>query len=237
MESKAAIMLKMKDDQFPMGIVPTVGTVELSNKINEYLIKWYYEANPEVADEPDAKKTLLVSAKCPRFASGDGKGTLSETVRGDDLFIVTDVGNYSCEYNMYGRSVPMSPDDHYQDLKRIISAVGGKASRINVIMPILYGGRQHKRSSRESLDCAIALQELEAMGVENIITFDAHDPRVQNAVPLMGFDNVMPYYQVLKALFRKVKDLKIDKEHLMVVSPDEGAINRNMYYEIGRAHV
>lgn len=230
MESKAAIMLKMKDDQFPMGIVPTVGTVELSNKINEYLIKWYYEANPEVADEPDAKKTLLVSAKCPRFASGDGKGTLSETVRGDDLFIVTDVGNYSCEYNMYGRSVPMSPDDHYQDLKRIISAVGGKASRINVIMPILYGGRQHKRSSRESLDCAIALQELEAMGVENIITFDAHDPRVQNAVPLMGFDNVMPYYQVLKALFRKVKDLKIDKEHLMVVSPDEGAINRNMYY-------
>ncbi len=230
MESKAAAMLKMKDDQFPMGIVPTVGTVELSNKINDYLMKWYYEANPETENDPEGKKTLLVASKCPRFASGDGKGTLSETVRGDDLFIVTDVGNYSCEYNMYGRNVPMSPDDHFQDLKRIISAVGGKASRINVIMPILYGGRQHKRSSRESLDCAIALQELEAMGVENIVTFDAHDPRVQNAVPLMGFDNVMPYYQVLKALFKKVNDIKIDKEHLMVVSPDEGAINRNMYY-------
>lgn len=230
MESKAATMLKLKDDEFPIGIVPTAGTVELSNKINDYLMKWYYEANPGIEDEPDAKKSLLISAKCPRFASGDGKGTLSETVRGDDLFIVTDVGNYSCEYNMFGRSVPMSPDDHFQDLKRIISAVGGKASRINVIMPILYGGRQHKRSSRESLDCAIALQELEAMGVENIITFDAHDPRVQNAVPLMGFDNVMPYYQVLKALLRKVKDLRIDKDHLMVVSPDEGAINRNMYY-------
>ena len=146
------------------------------------------------------------------------------------MFIVTDVGNYSCEYSMFGRMVPMSPDDHYQDLKRIISAVGGKAQRINVIMPILYGGRQHKRASRESLDCAMALEELEKMGVSNIITFDAHDPRVQNACPLMGFDNVMPYYQVLKALFREVKDICVDKEHLMVVSPDEGAMNRNIYY-------
>lgn len=230
MESKAAAMFKAKDDSFPMGIVPTVGTTELSERINSYLMKWYYEANPEAVDDPQGKKSLIVSAKCPRFASGDAKCVLGETVRGDDLFIMTDVGNYSCEYTMFGKKVPMSPDDHYQDLKRVISAVGGKASRINVIMPILYGGRQHKRSSRESLDCAMALQELQSMGVENIVTFDAHDPRVQNAVPLMGFDNVMPYYQVLKALFRKVKDLSIDKEHLMVISPDEGAMARNMYY-------
>lgn len=230
MESKVISIFKQRSDSFPLGIVPTVGTSELSKKINDYLMTWYYAANPEMKEDPTARKSLLVSASYPRFSTGDGKCVLNETVRGDDLFIVTDVGNYSCEYSMFGRMVPMSPDDHYQDLKRIISAVGGKAQRINVIMPILYGGRQHKRASRESLDCAMALEELEKMGVSNIITFDAHDPRVQNACPLMGFDNVMPYYQVLKALFREVKDICVDKEHLMVVSPDEGAMNRNIYY-------
>jgi ribose-phosphate diphosphokinase len=223
-------MCKQKNDRYPLRIVPTVGTTELSQKINDYLMNWHRSANPEEEVLPNGRKSFLVSASYPRFSTGDAKCVLNETVRGNDLFIVTDVGNYSCEYTMFGRQVPMSPDDHYQDLKRIISAVGGKAQRINVIMPILYGGRQHKRSSRESLDCAMALEELERIGVSNIITFDAHDPRVQNACPLMGFDNVMPYYQVLKALFKKVKDLKTDKDHLMVVSPDEGAMTRNIYY-------
>ena len=230
MDSKVISMCKQKNDRYPLRIVPTVGTTELSQKINDYLMNWHRSANPEEEVLPNGRKSFLVSASYPRFSTGDAKCVLNETVRGNDLFIVTEVGNYSCEYTMFGRQVPMSPDDHYQDLKRIISAVGGKAQRINVIMPILYGGRQHKRSSRESLDCAMALEELERIGVSNIITFDAHDPRVQNACPLMGFDNVMPYYQVLKALFKKVKDLKTDKDHLMVVSPDEGAMTRNIYY-------
>lgn len=223
-------MFKQRGDSYPLRIVPTVGTTELSVKINDYLMDWYYAANPEKKEDPAERDSLLVGASFPRFSSGDGKCVLNETVRGTDLFILTDVGNYSCEYSMFGRQVPMSPDDHYQDLKRIISAVGGKAERISVVMPILYGGRQHKRSARESLDCAMALEELERIGVSNIITFDAHDPRVQNACPLMGFDNVMPYYQVLKALFTKVKDIQTDREHLMVVSPDEGAMARNIYY-------
>lgn len=146
------------------------------------------------------------------------------------MFFLVDVGNYSCTYKLFGKQNAMSPDDHFQDLKRLIQAASGKAHRISVIMPLLYGGRQHRRSYRESLDCACALQELQAMGVSNIVTFDAHDSRVQNAVPLMGFDNVMPYYQVLKALTRKIPDLKLNREHFMVVSPDEGAMNRNMYY-------
>ncbi|PWM44438.1 MAG: phosphoribosylpyrophosphate synthetase [Clostridiales bacterium] len=230
MDSKAVSLFGKPEDAFSLGILTTEGAKEIATKINDYLMSWFYTAHPEAIDYPDAKKSLLIKASCPRFLSGDGKCVLNETVRGDDLYIVVDVGNYNCEYSMFGKKVPMSPDDHFQDLKRVICAVGGKAQRINVIMPILYGGRQHKRSARESLDCALALQELERMGVRNVITFDAHDPRVQNATPLMGFDNVMPYYQVLKALLRKVDDLILDKEHMMVVSPDEGAMSRNMYY-------
>ncbi|MBR3290382.1 MAG: ribose-phosphate pyrophosphokinase, partial [Clostridia bacterium] len=172
----------------------------------------------------------LVDSECPRFQSGDAKCILKESVRGADLFILVDVGNYNCTYKMFGRENMMSPDDHFEDLKRTIQAVGGKAHRINVVMPILYGGRQHRRNYRESLDCAGALQELQAMGVENIVTFDAHDARVNNAVPLMGFDNLMPSYQVLKNLFKNVPDIQPDRDHLSIISPDIGAMHRNMYY-------
>ena len=175
-------------------------------------------------------KDFLVRATCPRFGNGEGKGLIKDSVRGLDLYILCDVGAYNCTYNMYGHEVPMSPDDHYMDLKRTIAAVGGKAKRITVIMPLLYGGRQHRRVSRESLDCAVALQELQTMGVRNIITFDAHDPRVQNAVPLLSFDNAMPTYQVLKSLLKKNPEISFDKEKFIVVSPDEGAMNRNMYF-------
>ena len=188
-----------------------------------YLTNWANE-NEYAVD------TFLVEADCPRFSSGDGKGLIKQTVRGNDLFILCDVGNYNCKYKLFGQLNCMSPDDHYQDLKRIIQAASGKTHRINVIMPTLYGGRQHRRNYRESLDCAVALQELQAMGVSNILTFDAHDPRVQNAIPLMGFDNIIPSYQVLKAMFRSIDDFKPNKEHYMIVSPDEGAISRNMYY-------
>ena len=207
----------------PLGLIALRGAEELGNQIDHYLVDW-------------AKKggfnfdTFLIKNQCPRFSSGDGKGLIESTVRGKDVFIIVDVGNYSCTYKMFGKENCMSPDDHYQDLKRVIQAISGKAHRINVIMPILYGGRQHRRSYRESLDCACALQELQSMGVANIVTFDAHDPRVQNAIPLMGFDNVIPSYQVLKALFRSVDNLVINKDEFMVVSPDEGALNRNMYY-------
>lgn len=179
---------------------------------------------------PFAQDSYLVNVECPRFSSGDGKGLIKTSIRGDDIFIIVDVGNYSCTYKMFGRENFMSPDDHFQDLKRVIQAMGGKAHRISVVMPILYGGRQHRRNYRESLDCAVMLQELQAMGVSDLITFDAHDARVCNAVPLMGFDNVTPSYQVLKAMFHEVKDLDVSPEHFMVVSPDEGALNRNMYY-------
>ena len=167
---------------------------------------------------------------CPRFGTGEAKGILRETIRGTDLFIMTDVCNYSLTYTVSGHLNHMSPDDHYQDLKRIISAATGKAKRINVIMPFLYESRQHKRTRRESLDCALALEELNAMGVSNIITFDAHDPRVQNAIPLSGFDSFNPPYQFLKALFREVPDLKPDKAHMMIISPDEGAMHRAVYF-------
>ncbi|MBQ7352953.1 MAG: ribose-phosphate pyrophosphokinase [Clostridia bacterium] len=174
-------------------------------------------------------KTFIVDAQCPRFGSGEAKALISESMRGIDLYIISDCFNYGVTYKMYGMQVPMSPDDHFQDLKRVIAATGGKPRRISVIMPMLYEGRQHKRSARESLDCALALQELTSMGVTNIITFDAHDPRVQNAIPLSGFDNVRPAYQMLKALVRNVPEVKLDKENIMVVSPDEGAIGRSMY--------
>ena len=207
----------------PLGIIPLEGARELGEKINAHLVNWAKEAG-RVHD------TFIVESECPRFSSGDGKGIIKSTIRGDDLYFIIDVGNYSCKYNMFGTQNSMSPDDHFQDLKRLIQATSGKAKRISVIMPLLYGGRQHRRSYRESLDCAVMLQELQNMGVSNVITFDAHDARVQNAVPLMGFDNVMPYYQVLKALFKNVPDLDIGRDHFMLVSPDEGAMNRNMYY-------
>jgi len=207
----------------PLGIIALEGAKELGDQIDRYLVDWAKKGGFDF-------DTFLIKNQCPRFASGDGKGLIESTVRGKDIFIVVDVGNYSCKYKMFGCENSMSPDDHYQDLKRIIQAISGKAFRINVIMPILYGGRQHRRSYRESLDCACALQELQAMGVSNIVTFDAHDPRVHNAIPLMGFDNVIPSYQVLKSLVKNIDNLNINKDEFMVVSPDEGALNRNMYY-------
>ncbi|MCM1316286.1 MAG: ribose-phosphate pyrophosphokinase [Muribaculaceae bacterium] len=207
----------------PMGIIAMESVKEIGAKIDKYLVEWAGKAGYET-------DTFLIESECPRFSSGDAKGLIKSTVRGKDLFIIVDVGNYNIKYDYFGMQNAMSPDDHFQDLKRIIQSASGKAHRITVIMPNLYGGRQHRRSYRESLDCACALQELEAMGVSNIVTFDAHDPRVQNAVPLMGFDNVMPTYQVLKTMFRDIKDIDCSKEKFMVVSPDEGALNRNMYY-------
>lgn len=207
----------------PLGMIVLKGAAELGANIDYHLTKWSTEGgNP--------RETFIVPSECPRFSSGDGKGLIRDTVRGKDLFFLVDVGNYSVKYNMYGMQNSMSPDDHFQDLKRLIQAANGKANRLTVIMPSLYGSRQHRRNYRESLDCAAALQELHAMGVTNIVTFDAHDPRVQNAVPLMSIDNVMPTYQVLKCMMRRLPDLMLDREHFMVVSPDEGAMNRNMYY-------
>ncbi len=206
-----------------LGLLVAPGAVELGKLIDAHLSRWAKEAGRD-------EETFIIPSECPRFSSGDGKGMIKHTVRGDDLFIITDMGNYNCTYTMFGHENYMSPDDHFQDLKRLIQAASGKAHRINVIMPMLYGSRQHRRSYRESLDCAFALQELQNMGVENLITFDAHDPRVQNAVPIMGFDNVMPTYQVLKALLHSFPDLKLDRDNFMVISPDEGAMNRNMYY-------
>ena len=212
-----------------LGIIALEGAREMGDKVDRYLIDWY---NSEVkrTNKNSLKKTFLIGNECPRFTTGDGKGFIKETVRGLDLFLMVDVGNYNCTYNMYGQQVGMSPDDHFADLKRIISAVAGKAASITVIMPLLYGGRQHRRNSRESLDCAMMLRELEDMGIVDIITFDAHDPRVQNATPLMGFDNFFPTYQILKALIRRFPELEINKNKFMVVSPDEGAMIRNIYY-------
>lgn len=207
----------------PLKIVALQGAQALGEEINGYLVRWAQASGLDTDN-------FLIQSSCPRFSSGDGKGMLYESVRGVDLFIIVDVGNYNCTYTMFGKENMMSPDDHFQDLKRIIQAASGKAHRINVVMPILYGGRQHRRNYRESLDCAAALQELHAMGVSNIVTFDAHDPRVHNAIPLMGFDNLMPSYQVLKKLFRSIPDIQPDHEHLMIISPDEGAMRRNVYY-------
>ncbi|HJD17497.1 MAG TPA: ribose-phosphate pyrophosphokinase [Candidatus Fournierella excrementavium] len=206
-----------------LGLIATPGAHELTALIDSHLVRW---ANRKGLN----KETFIIPSECPRFSSGDGKGVIKNTVRGDDLYFVVDVGNYSCKYRLFGSENSMSPDDHYQDLKRLIQAASGKAHRITVIMPLLYGSRQHRRTYRESLDCAYALQELQSMGVANIITFDAHDPRVSNAVPLMGMDNVMPTYQVMKAMFKHIPDFKPTPDSFMVISPDEGAINRNMYY-------
>ena len=218
----------------PLGIIAMPGCEDIGKKIDNYLVKWRKER------EHDHKETItfrgyerdsfLIEVNCPRFGSGEAKGTIKRSVRGLDLYIVCDVFNYSIEYTMYGRQVPMSPDDHFCDLKRIIAATQGKAKRVNVIMPMLYEGRQHRRTSRESLDSATALQELIGMGVSNIITFDAHDPRVQMAIPANGFDNVMPTYQMIKAMVNNVPDIVIDPDHLMIISPDEGAMARGIYF-------
>ena len=218
----------------PLGIIAMPGCEEIGNKINDYLKSWRNvpaDKNYDFVTSPGYDlDSFLLDIKCPRFGTGEGKGFLTRSVRGYDVYIISDVTARQIQYKMYGQVVPTSPDDHYANLKRVIAAVGGKAYRITVIMPFLYESRQHRKVSRESMDCALMLQELTNMGVENIITFDAHDPRVQNAIPLTGFENVMPTYQVLKALLRTHTDLKLDKEHMMIVSPDEGAISRNIYY-------
>ena len=218
-----------------LGIIALPGCEEPAKKIDNYLIKWRKERESEhKLTLPFAgyeKETYLIKASFPRFGTGEGKCVINQTVRGFDIFILCDPFNYSVEYKMYGRYVPMSPDDHYANLKRAISAIAGKARRINVIMPMLYEGRQHRRSSRESLDCADMLRELCInYGVENIITFDAHDPRVHNAIPHSGFENVQPVYQMIKAMCKNIPDLNIDKNHMMVISPDEGGMGRCIYF-------
>ena len=216
-----------------LGIIAVDGCEEMGNKVNDYLVKWRKEETRFQKDNlvfnGYEKPNYLINAKVPRFGSGEAKGIINESVRGKDLYLMVDVCNYSLTYSLSGNTNHMSPDDHFQNLKRVIAAVGGKGRRLNVIMPFLYESRQHKRSSRESLDCALALQELVRMGVENIITFDAHDPRVQNAIPLSGFETVSPTYQFIKGLLRTVKDLQIDSDHMMAISPDEGGTNRAVY--------
>ncbi len=216
-----------------LGIIPLEGCKALGEKIDHYLVKWRTERESEhkesLAFAGYQRNSYLLKAKVPRFGSGEAKGIILESVRGADLYLLVDVANYSLTYSLAGEINHMSPDDHYQDLKRIIAAVGGKARRITVIMPFLYESRQHKRTARESLDCAIALQELVNMGVDNIITFDAHDARVQNAIPLNGFETVQPAYQFIKGLLKNVTDLTIDSDHMMVVSPDEGGMSRAIY--------
>ena len=223
-------------ESIPVGslrIIPLSSCKSLGEKVDSYLVKWRTERENEhknsLAFAGYQRDSYILDARLPRFGSGEGKGEIKESARGTDLFILVDVCNYSLTYSMAGHENHMSPDDHYQDLKRVIAAVGGKARRITVIMPFLYESRQHKRTARESLDCAIALQELIHMGVDNIITFDAHDPRVQNAIPLHGFETVQPAYQFIKGLLRNVKDLKLDSEHMMVISPDEGGMSRAIY--------
>ena len=212
----------MKDAQIAeLSVIGMRGCEAFAEQVDNYLKEWRRH---------NSEETYLVEALCPRFGTGEGKGLIHESMRGQDVYIICDVFNYGVTYKMYGQTVPMSPDDHYADLKRIVAAIAGKARRITVIMPMLYEGRQHKRTTRESLDCAIMLQELVKIGISNIITFDAHDPRVCNAIPLSGFDNVRPSYQMIKALIKAVPDVEIDKEHLMMISPDEGAMSRCMYY-------
>ena len=212
----------MKDTLYgELSVIGMKGCEDFANQVDFYLKEWRRHTNDG---------TFLVDASCPRFGSGEGKGNIHESLRGNDVYIIADVFNHGVTYNMYGKTVPMSPDDHFQDIKRTIGAIGGKARRISVIMPMLYEGRQHKRSGRESLDCAIALQELVNMGVTNLITFDAHDPRVQNAIPLSGFEDVRSSYQMIKALLREYPDLDVSPESTMIISPDEGGMGKCMYY-------
>lgn len=216
-----------------LGIIPLPSCETLGKKVNDYLVQWRRESANEhkntIAFQGYEQDSFLVGAKVPRFGSGEAKGIVQESVRGRDLYLMVDVCNYNLTYSLGGYVNHMSPDDHYQDLKRIIAACGGKARRITVIMPFLYESRQHKRSARESLDCALALQELCNMGVDNIITFDAHDPRVQNSIPLHGFETVQPAYQLIKGLLSHVNDIQVDSDHLMVISPDEGGMSRAIY--------
>ncbi len=218
----------------PLGLIPLKGMEEFTKKVNDYLVEWRKERESEHKDSilfsEYEKDDYIIKSTISRFGSGEAKGTIEESVRGDDLYLLVDVCNYSMTYSLSGRINHMSPDDHFQDLKRIIAAIAGKARRINVIMPFLYESRQHKKTGRESLDCALALQELTNMGVENIITFDAHDPRVQNAIPLKGFETVQPIYQYTKGLLKNFPDLKVDSEHMMIVSPDEGGMRRAIYF-------
>ena len=207
-----------------LGLITSTGCEELTDRIDYYLMEFRHE------EEGRPKTSFKIKTDCPRFSTGEAKGLVLESVRGMDIFIVCDVLNHGVTFKMYGQERPMSPDEHFQDLKRTIGGIGGKARRITVVMPMLYESRQHKRNTRESLDCALALQELVAMGVKNIITFDAHDPRVQNAIPLSGFENAQPYYQMLKALLRNVPDISLHKENCMIVSPDEGGMARCLYY-------
>ncbi len=212
----------MKEALFgELSVIGMRGCEQFVSQVDYYLKEWRRHGGDE---------SFVVPVECPRFGTGEAKGLLHKSMRGHDVYIICDPFNYGVKYKMYGMEVPMSPDDHFADLKRILGAIGGKARRVSVIMPMLYEGRQHKRSTRESLDCAVMLQELENMGVENIITFDAHDPRVQNAIPLCGFDSVKPSYQMLKALVRNVPDIHLDKDSLIMISPDEGAMDRCMYY-------
>lgn len=216
-----------------LGIIPLEGCKSLGEKVDYFLVKWRAERESEhkgsLAFTGYQRDSYILDAKVPRFGSGEAKGVINQSVRGDDLYLLVDVANYSLTYSLCGHENHMSPDDHYQDLKRIIAAIGGKARRITVIMPYLYESRQSKRSSRESLDCSIALQEMVKMGVDNIITFDAHDARVQNAIPLHGFETVQPAYQFIKGLLNNVKGLNIDNDHMMVISPDEGGTSRAIY--------
>ena len=218
----------------PLKLLALDSCKELGERVNEYLVDFRKNVHNDIKQDPAfrgySEENYLIKAACPRFGSGEGKGVLSESVRGKDVFLMVDVCNHSLTYTVNGYENHKSPDDHYQDLKRMIAAIAGKAHRINVIMPFLYEGRQHKRSGRESLDCAYALKELSEMGVSNFITFDAHDPRVQNATPLKGFDNFTPPYQFIRSLLRYEKDLIIDKDHMIVISPDEGALDRAVYF-------
>ncbi len=218
----------------PLKVAALEGCRDLAENVDRFLVEFRGKSNQDLQNTPSfqgyREDTYLVRSACPRFGTGEAKGILYDSVRGVDLFIMADITNYSLTYSVCGHENHMSPDDHYQDLKRVISATNGKARRINVIMPFLYESRQHKRSQRESLDCAFALQELVDMGVTNIITFDAHDPRVCNAIPLYGFDSFNPPYQFIRGLLRAVPDLKLDKDHLMVISPDEGAMGRAVYF-------
>lgn len=232
-------MLRRSDrtlDNIPvgsLGIIALDGCTDMGKKVNDYLVRWRREDGHEHKDDivftGYERDNYLIDAQVPRFGSGEAKGIINESVRGMDLYIMVDVCNYSLTYSLTGQTNHLSPDDHYQNLKRIIAAIGGKGRRINVIMPFLYESRQHRRSARESLDCALALQELVHMGADNIITFDAHDPRVSNAIPLSGFETVRPTYQFIKGLLRNVKDLQIDSDHMMAISPDEGATERAVY--------
>ncbi len=213
-----------------LGIIAMKGTEDIAAKIDSYIVRWREENIAALNLEGYKKDSYLIQYDAPRFSTGEAKATIGQSVRGYDIFIIIDAFNHSVQYKMYGQMVPMSPDDHFCDLKRIVGAINGKANRITVVMPMLYEGRQHRRSGRESLDCAQALQELVALGVDSIITFDAHDPRVCNAIPLSGMENVSPIYQNLKALVKYVPDVRLDKEHIMVISPDEGGMNRAINY-------